>query len=645
MIIKLKDSKREFEDGLNALQIAKEISPGLAKRAVAVKINGQLESLNTEVTDGAELEFITFEDEEGKGVYRHSAAHIMAQAVKRIYPTVKVAIGPAIASGFYYDFDFKSPPSKDALERIEAEMKKIIKENLPIVKEKVTYSKALNFMQELDETYKVELIKELDKNQPISFYRQGDFVDLCRGPHLPSTGYIKAFKLTSITGAYWRGDERNKMLTRIYGSAFPSKSELDAYLEQLEQAKLRDHNRIGRELGIFMTSEYIGQGLPLLMPKGAKLFQILNRFVEDEEEKRGFLLTRTPYISKHNLYLASGHWSHYKDKMFIIGSEENQEEELLALRPMTCPFQFQIYNNGLKSYRDLPIRYAETSTLFRKEASGEMHGLIRIRQFTLSEGHIICTPEQIEKEFTDTIDLIYYILDSLGLRQDISFRFSKWDPNNREKYIDNEDAWNYTQAIMKKILDKLNIVYVEADGEAAFYGPKLDIQIKNVHGKEDTLITVQVDFFLPERLDMSYIDENGQKVRPTIIHRSSVGCYERTIALLIEKYAGAFPVWFAPIQVKLLALTERTAEKTLEVAAKLREYNIRTETDLRNEKIGYKIREARLEKVPYMVIIGDKEAQTDTLAVRSRKDGELGALTLQEFLSRLQYEIDNKVID
>ncbi len=645
MIIKLKDDKREFADGLNALQIAKEISTSLAKKSIAVKINGQLTSLNTVAKDEDELEFITFEDKEGREVYRHSASHIMAQAVKRIYPTVKTAIGPAIANGFYYDFDFNTPPSKDALELIEAEMKKIIKENLPIVREELSRAKALKYMQELGENYKIELIKELDKSQTISLYRQGDFVDLCRGPHVPSTGYIKAFKLTSITGAYWRGDERNKMLTRIYGSAFPSKAELDAYLEELEQAKKRDHNRIGKELDIFMTSEYVGQGLPLLMPKGAKLFQILNRFVEDEEEKRGYLLTRTPYMSKHNLYLASGHWEHYKDKMFIIGDENNQEEELLALRPMTCPFQFQIYNNGIKSYRDLPIRYAETSTLFRKEASGEMHGLIRIRQFTLSEGHIICTPEQIEKEFTDTIDFIYYILNSLGLRQDVSFRFSKWDPNDREKYIDNETAWNHTQAIMKKILDKLKMEYVEAEGEAAFYGPKLDIQIKNVHGKEDTLITVQVDFFLPERLDMSYIDENGQKMRPTIIHRSSVGCYERTMALLIEKYAGAFPTWLAPVQVKVLALTERTAQATLDITKTLKEHSIRAESDLRNEKIGYKIREARLEKIPYMVIIGDKEAEQGTLSVRSRKDGELGALCLQNFISRLQDEINNKIIN
>ena len=643
MIIKLINDEREFNDGLTVLQIAKEISQGLGKAAIAGRLNGVTVPLNTVVNEDSILEIITFEDKEGKDIYRHTTAHILAQAVKRIYPTVKIAIGPAISSGFYYDFDFKTPLQKDALSLIENEMKKIIKENVPIVCETLSREDAIKFMKENDETYKVELIKELDKDSVITFYRQGDFVDLCKGLHLPSTGFVKAFKLTSATGAYWRGDERNKMLTRIYGSAFPNKADLEEYLQKLEEAKKRDHNRLGRDLGIFMTNDQVGQGLPLFMPKGAKLFQILTRFVEDEEEKRGYLFTKTPFMSKNNLFVASGHWSHYKDKMFVMGNEENPEEEILTLRPMTCPFQFQIYNNGLKSYRDLPVRYAETSTLFRKEASGEMHGLIRIRQFTLSEGHIICTPEQVEEEFLKTLDLIYYILDSLGLREDVYYRFSKWDPNNKDKYIDNEKAWNNTQTVMKKILDDLKMNYTEAEGEAAFYGPKLDIQIKNVHGKEDTLITIQVDFSLPERLDMSYVDENGQKVRPTIIHRSSIGCYERTIALLIEKYAGAFPTWFAPVQVKILALTERNREKTIEVEQKLRSLGFRVETDLRNEKIGYKIREARLERLPYIVIIGDKEAEENTLSVRSRKEGEIGSLSFDEFTDKLKFEIDNKI--
>ena len=547
MKITLKDgSVIEAESGKTVGEVAKSISEGLFRNAVCGKVDGVLVDLSHVLDKDCALEIVTLKDKAGLDVFRHTASHVLAQAVKAIYPTCKLAIGPVIENGFYYDIDFKTPISKDDLGKIEAEMNKIIKGDLPIERFTLSRKDALKMMDNFGEPYKKELINDLPKDAEISFYKQGDFVDLCRGPHLPSTGKIKAFKLTSVTGAYWRGDEKNKMLTRIYGTAFEKKAELEEYLAKVEEAKKRDHNKLGRELGLFMTEEVIGQGLPLLMPKGAKMMQILTRFVEDEEERRGFMLTKTPYMAKNDLYRISGHWDHYRDKMFIIGDEN--DPDVLALRPMTCPFQYQIYKNGLKSYRDLPCRYAETATLFRKEASGEMHGLIRVRQFTLSDGHIVCTPDQIEDEFRRCLDLSYYFLDCLGLKDDVTFRFSKRGKSDKAKYIDNDKAWQETEARMKTILDDLGIDYVEADGEAAFYGPKLDVQIKNVYGKEDTLITLQLDFAAGHSFGMTYIDENGEKQVPFVIHRSSIGCYERTLAWLIEKYAGMFPTWLCPEQ-------------------------------------------------------------------------------------------------
>ncbi|HOK81183.1 MAG: threonine--tRNA ligase [Clostridiales bacterium] len=643
MIITLRDEKREFPAGTTPMDIARSISEGLAKNALCARVNGKTVGLYTPIESDSEVEILTFDDEEGRKAFRHSASHVLAQAVKRIYPTARLAIGPAIQNGFYYDFEFKTPISMEDLEAIEAEMKKIVKEHIPIVRETITRAEALRFFRDADEPYKVELISDLPEDAEITMYRQGDFIDLCAGPHVPNTAYIKSFKLTSLTGAYWKGDEHNKMLTRIYGTAFAKKSDLEDYLAKMEEAKQRDHNKLGRELGFFMTDENIGQGLPLLMPKGAKLFQILSRFVEDEEERRGYIRTKTPYMAKSQLYKISGHWDHYRDGMFVMGDEE-KDDEVFALRPMTCPFQYTIYNNGLKSYRDLPKRYGETSTLFRNESSGEMHGLIRVRQFTISEGHIVCTPSQLEQEFRGALDLALYMLKCLGLYEDVSFRFSKWDPNNKEKYIDDPAEWEYAESEMKRILDHIGLKYSVGIGEAAFYGPKLDIQIRNVHGKEDTLITIQIDMFLAERFNMSYIDENGDKVRPYIIHRTSIGCYERTMALLIEKYKAAFPVWFAPVQVRVLSLTDRTVPEVNEAMDILYSKGIRAEADIRNEKIGYKIREAQVEKVPYMLIIGDKEKENGVVAVRSRSEGDLGTMTLEAFLEKIKYEIDNKVI-
>lgn len=621
--------------------VAASISEGLLRNAVCGKVNGELVDLSHVLTEDCEVKILTLKDKEGLDVYRHTTAHVLAQAVKNIFPTSKLAIGPTVENGFYYDIEFKTPITREDLPKIENEMKEIIKSDLPI--ERFTYNRqdALKIFRDFSEPYKVELINDLPKDSVISFYKQGDFMDLCRGPHLPSTGKIKAFKLTSITGAYWRGDEKNKMLTRIYGTAFEKKSELEEYLTALEEAKKRDHNKLGRDLGIFMTEEVIGQGLPILMPKGAKILQILSRFVEDEEEKRGFMITRTPNMAKNDLYRISGHWDHYRDKMFIIGDENSPEA--MALRPMTCPFQYQIYKNGLKSYRELPCRYSETATEFRNEASGEMHGLIRIRQFTLSDGHIVCTPEQVEGEFKRCLDLSYYFLECLGMRNDVSFRFSKRG-KNKAKYIDNDKAWNETEALMKRILDDIGLTYVETEDEAAFYGPKLDVQIKNVYGKEDTLITIQLDFAAAHSFDMTYIDENGDKQYPFIIHRSSIGCYERTLALLIEKYAGAFPLWICPEQVRVMSLTDRTIDYAREIAESLRQAGIRAKTDIRSEKIGYKIREAQMEKIPYMVIVGDKEQEEKTLSVRHRKDGDIGSFSLKDFTAKVVEEDRTKKI-
>lgn len=642
MEVILKDgSKLKLDEGANVYDAAKAISDGLARNALCGKADGQLVDLKTVLSDGQTVEIVTFQSDEGKAVYRHTAAHILAQAVKNIYPTVKLAIGPSIAAGFYYDFDFKTPVTREDFDKIETEMQKIIKADLPIERMELSREEALKYMREKGEIYKIELIEELPADEKISFYKQGDFVDFCRGPHLSSTGKVKAFKLTNLAGAYWRGNENNKMLSRIYGTAFDKKADLDAYLAAVEEAKRRDHNKVGREMGFFMTDENIGQGLALLMPKGAKIVQLLQRFVEDEEEKRGYVFTKTPLLSKSNLFKISGHWDHYRDKMFIIG-DESKGEEVYALRPMTCPFQYTIYKNGLKSYRDLPIRYSETSTLFRKEASGEMHGLIRLRQFTLADGHIICRPDQVEQEFRGALELVTYIAEVLGISDDLTYRFSKWDPANTDKYIDNPEGWEQSQRLMKMILDHLKLEYIEADGEAAFYGPKLDVQFTNVYGKEDTLFTIQIDFELAHRFDMTYVDVNGEKQYPYIVHRSSIGCYERTLAMLIEKYNGAFPLWLSPTQIKVMSLTDRTAQHALDTVDKLRRLGFRAEADTRGEKIGYKIREAQVDKIPYMFIIGDKEATEGGVSVRSRRDGDLGAMTLEAAAEKLKKEVDSK---
>ncbi len=574
---------------------------------------------------------------------RHSASHVLAQAVKRLYPDAKLAIGPAIDSGFYYDFDTEHTFTPEDLEALEAEMKKIAKENLKIERFELPKAEALELMK--DEPYKIELINDLPEGEVISFYKQGDFTDLCAGPHVNYTSKVKAFKLLSATGAYWRGDEHNKMLQRIYGTAFLNKAELEEHLAALEEAKKRDHNKLGRELELFTTVDIIGQGLPIMLPKGARIIQLLQRFVEDEEQKRGWQLTKTPLMAKSDLYKLSGHWDHYKDGMFVMGDEE-KDKEVFALRPMTCPFQYQAFLNRGRSYRDLPMRLNETSTLFRNEASGEMHGLIRVRQFTISEGHLMCTPEQLEDEFKGCLELSNFMLETLGLKEDVSYRFSQWDPNDREKYIGTPEQWDEAQGMMKKILDHLEIPYKIGIGEAAFYGPKLDIQIKNVHGKEDTLITIQIDQMLAEKFGMEYTDRDGQKKNPYIIHRTSIGCYERTLALLIEKYAGAFPVWLAPVQVKLLPIADRHLDYVYDVKKRLEEAGIiRIEIDDRSEKIGYKIREAQLEKVPYMLVIGDKDIENKTVSVRARKDGDIGAMSLEEFIDRVVEEVKTKKID
>lgn len=638
--VTLKDgSVKEFEAGISVLDIAKSISEGLARNAFCGIINGKVCDLRTIVNEDVELSICTFDSQEGKDAVRHSISHVLAYAVKRLFPETKLAIGPSIANGFYYDFDRDTAFTTADLEKLEAEMKKIIKENPSIERFELPRNEALELMK--DEPYKVELINDLPEDEVISFYKMGDFTDLCAGPHVMSLKNIKAIKLTRSAGAYWKGNEKNKMLTRIYGTAFLKKTELDEFLEALEEAKKRDHNKLGRELKLFTTDEKVGQGLPLLMPKGAKIVQILQRWVEDEEERRGYVLTKTPYMAKSDLYKVSGHWDHYKDGMFVLGDEE-KDDEVFALRPMTCPFQYTIYNAEQHSYRDLPIRYAETSTLFRNEASGEMHGLIRVRQFTLSDGHLIVTPEQLEDEFKSVVELIKYIMETLGIADDISYRFSKWDPNNTEKYINDPEAWNKTQDIMRNILDHLNIDYVEADDEAAFYGPKLDIQFKNVHGKEDTIITVQIDFALAERFDMTYIDKNGEKKRPYIIHRSSIGCYERTLAMLIEKYAGAFPTWLSPVQAKILPLSDKYNDYAEKVTKALKDKGIRVECDYRAEKIGYKIREARLERIPYILVVGEKEAANNEVSVRSRKNDDEGAMDLNAFVDRIVLEVANK---
>ncbi len=633
---------KQFESGTSFFEIAKSISEGLARNTLAVEVNGEVCDINMKAEADCSVNFLGFDTEGGRKAYRHTASHVMAQAVKRLFPSAKLAIGPAIDNGFYYDFEFETAITNDDLVKIEDEMRKIIKENLPLERFTLPRNEAIEFMKKTGENYKVELIEDLPEDEIISFYKQGEFTDLCAGPHLSSTGKLKAVKLQYTAGAYWRGDEKNKMLTRIYGTAFPKKSELDEYLVQLEEAKKRDHNKLGRELEFFTTSEIIGQGLPILLPKGARVIQTLQRFVEDEEEKRGYLLTKTPLMAKSDLYKISGHWDHYKDGMFVLGDEE-KDDEVFALRPMTCPFQYQAYLNRMRSYRDLPLRYGETSTLFRNEASGEMHGLIRVRQFTISEGHLMCTPEQLEEEFKGCVELAKYMLDTVGLGEDVSYRFSQWDPNNREKYIGTDEQWEEAQGAMERMLNHLGIEYKVGVGEAAFYGPKLDIQIKNVHGKEDTLITIQIDQMLAKQFGMEYVDKDGEKKNPYIIHRTSLGCYERTLALLIEKYAGALPLWMSPEQVRIIPVTDRTLEYAKNAEKVLKGNGIKLTLDDRNEKVGYKIREAQLEKVPYMLVLGDRDEEAGIVSVRDRKTGETAQMSLDEFAKKLRNEIDNKI--
>ncbi len=635
---------REYDENITAAEVAKSIGAGLYKSVCAAKIDGQLCDLRTPLIKDCKLELLTFDDEDGKKAFWHTTSHILAQAVKRVFPSAKFAIGPAIDDGFYYDFDVEKPFSTEDIEKIEKEMKTIVKSGLEIERFELEPSKAIELLEEMDEPYKVELASEhADKGEPISFYKQGEFTDLCAGPHLMSVAPVKAIKLTNCTGAYWRGDAKNAQLCRVYGISFPKASLLEEYLVMQEEALKRDHNKLGRELELFTTSPLIGQGLPIMLPKGARVIQLLQRFVEDLEQSHGWQLTKTPLMAKSDLYKVSGHWGHYKDGMFVLGDEE-KDDEVFALRPMTCPFQYQAYLNRGRSYRDLPMRLNETSTLFRNEASGEMHGLIRVRQFTISEGHLMCTPEQLEDEFKHCLELAIYCLKTLGLYEDVSYRFSQWDPSDREKYIGTDEQWAEAQGIMGKILDHLEIPYKIGIGEAAFYGPKLDIQIKNVFGKEDTLITIQVDQMLAEKFGMEYVDKDGVKKNPYIIHRTSIGCYERTLALLIEKYAGAFPMWLAPVQVKLLPIADRHLDYIYDVKKALEKKGMRVEIDDRSEKIGFKIREAQLQKVPYMILVGDKDIENNTVSVRDRKEGDLGAMSLDDFIAKAVQEIETKLI-
>ena len=632
----------ELEEGSRALEAAKAHSPELYKAALVAHINGERMSLPTVLKEGDVVEILGWEHEDARWTLRHTGSHVLAQAVKRLYPETKLAIGPAIDNGFYYDFDREKPFLQEDLDKIEAEMKKIVKEGLRLERFELPRAEAIAFMEEKDEPYKVELINDLPEDAVISFYKQGDFVDLCAGPHLPSTSGLKAFKLTSCTGAYWRGDSNRKMLQRIYATAFQKKDDLEAYLKQREEALKRDHNKLGRELEYFTTVDVIGQGLPILLPKGARVIQVLQRWIEDEEQKRGYQLTKTPLMAKRELYTMSGHWDHYLDGMFVLGDPDDYEKECFAMRPMTCPFQYQVFLNRGRSYRDLPMRLGETSTLFRNEDSGEMHGLIRVRQFTISEGHLILRPDQLEEEFKGCLELAKYCLDTLGLLEKCTFRFSQWDPADKEKYIGTPEQWAEAQGVMEKILNHLGVEYTVGVGEAAFYGPKLDIQYKNVFGKEDTLVTIQIDQLLAEQYNMEYVDQEGNKVRPYIIHRTSMGCYERTLAYLIEEYAGALPTWMSPEQVRILPITDRTLEYSKEIQSKLEAVGVRVELDERSEKIGKKIRDAQLEKVPYMLVLGDKEAEAGQVAVRSRKTGETEVMTADEFVSKILLEIATK---
>lgn len=643
MIITLKDgSKKEYAEAKAVIDIAYDISEGLARAACAGEVNGEVVDLRTVLDSDCELNILTAKDEKGLAVLRHTASHVMAQAVQNLYPEAKVAIGPSIDTGFYYDFDHE-PFSREDLDAIEKEMKKIIKKGAKIERFTKSREDAIAYFKEKNEPYKVELIEDLPEGEEISFYSQGDWTDLCAGPHLMSVKGIKAFKLLSSSSAYWRGSEKNAMLTRIYGTAYATKDELKEHLEQMEEAKRRDHNKLGREMKIFTTVDVIGQGLPLIMPNGVIMMQELQRWIEDEETKRGYIRTKTPLMAKSDLYKISGHWDHYKEGMFVLGDEE-KDKEVFALRPMTCPFQYYVYKNTQKSYRDLPYRMSETSTLFRSEDSGEMHGLTRVRQFTITEAHNVIRPDQAEEELKNCFDLAYYVLSTLGLQDDVTYRLSKWDPANKKKYLGDEDYWNRTQEALREVLREKGVPFVEADGEAAFYGPKIDIQAKNVYGKEDTMITIQLDCAIAENFDLYYIDQNGDKVRPYIIHRTSMGCYERTLAWLIEKYAGKFPTWLCPEQVRVLPISEKYEEYANKVCAELKKNDIDVTVDNRSEKIGFKIREARLDKLPYMLVVGQQEEADGTVSVRSRFAGNEGTKSLDEFIDAICKEIRTKEI-
>ena len=644
MKITLKDgSVKEYDSAKSVYEIAADLSEGLARAACAGEVDGEVVDLRTVIDKDCALNILTANDPEGLRTIRHTCSHVMAEAVKRLFPEAKLAIGPSIDTGYYYDFDHE-PFSRDDLDKIEAEMKKIIKEGHELKRFTLPREEAIKFMEEKGEPYKVELIRDLPEGSEISFYDQGDFTDLCAGPHLMSTKGIKAFKLTSSSMAYWRGDAEKARLQRIYGTAFNKKEELAEYLEQLEDAKRRDHNKLGREMELFTTVDVVGQGLPLFPPKGTKMIMKLQRWIEDLEDKEwGYVRTRTPLMAKSDLYKISGHWDHYKDGMFVLGDEE-KDKEVFALRPMTCPFQYYVYKNTQKSYRDLPYRMSETSTLFRAEDSGEMHGLTRVRQFTITEAHNVIRPDQAEEELSNCFNLAYHVLSVLGLEKDVTFRLSKWDPANKKKYLGDEHYWESTQGVLRKLLQEKQVPFVEADGEAAFYGPKIDIQAKNVYGKEDTMITIQLDCAIAENFDMYYVDQNGEKVRPYIIHRTSMGCYERTLAWLIEKYAGKFPTWLCPEQVRILPISEKYADYAEKVRKELALADVDVTVDNRSEKIGFKIREARMDRLPYMLVVGQQEEADGTVSVRSRFAGDEGVKPLDEFIAQITEEIKTKAI-